>query len=118
MGKESLMHNIRDFDIQHLRLDIAMGCKKLLGDSEAFKIHDTSAGAYAFYLWVCVLCHWYLCKKLLGDSEAFQVHDTSAGAYTFYLWVCVLCHWYLCKKLLGDSEAFKIHDTSAGAYTF
>ena len=92
MGKESLMHNIRDFDIQHLRLDIAMGCKKLLGDSEAFKIHDTSAGAYTFYLWVCVLCHLYLCKKLLCGSEAFKVHDTIAGEYTILRMVigCVI----------------------------
>ncbi|XP_061198056.1 uncharacterized protein LOC133206139 isoform X2 [Saccostrea echinata] len=51
-GRASLKRKINMFDINHCKLDIALGAQKLLGDMKLEDIVNQSCGAATFYEWV------------------------------------------------------------------
>ncbi|XP_062572358.1 uncharacterized protein LOC134234325 [Saccostrea cucullata] len=51
-GRASLKRKINMFDINHCKLDIALGAQKLLGDMKLGDIVNQSCGAATFYEWV------------------------------------------------------------------
>lgn len=51
-GRNSLKRKINMFDINHCKLDIALGAQKLLGDMKLQDILNQSCGAATFFEWV------------------------------------------------------------------
>lgn len=55
------------FDINHCKLDIALGAQKLLGDMKLQDILNQSCGAATFFEWVC-----YLSIKLFWQTMLYR----------------------------------------------
>ena len=51
-GRQSLKRRINMFDINHCKLDVALGAKYLLGDMNLAEVEEISRGAATFYTWV------------------------------------------------------------------
>jgi len=53
-GKESLKRRIQGFEPDNMSWDIAEACQEILIGMDTGSVADVSAGAAAFYIWVCL----------------------------------------------------------------